>query len=101
MTRGTTGVNPGTTGVYEIRMDGFGLDAGGNDTLLTCFIGVNGVAQAQRVITVPASGYGNFSISCVSSVTAGQLIDFRFGTTGGELITIQGASVFIRYLLES
>jgi hypothetical protein len=34
--------------------------------------------------------------SAVAQVNAGQLIDFRFGSTGGELITIQGASVFVR-----
>jgi hypothetical protein len=101
MSRDTTGVTPGTSGVYEIRMDGFVLDAGGSNTLLTSFIGVNGVSIAQRLETIPSSGYGNFSISCVASVTAGQLIDFRFGSTGGELLTVQGASVFIRYLLAS
>jgi hypothetical protein len=101
MTIGGTGITVAKSGVYEIRMDGFVLDAGGNPTLLTCFIGVNGVSQAQRLETIAASTYGNFAISCVASVTAGQLIDFRFGSTGGELLTVQGASVFVRYLLEN
>lgn len=104
MPRDATGITPGKTGIYEIRMDGFVLDAGGvggGNTLLTCFIGVNGAMQAQRLETVPNAGYGNFAISCVSSVTAGQLIDFRFGSTGGELLTVQGVSIFVRYLLET
>jgi hypothetical protein len=101
MATGSLGIQPGKTGVYEIRMDGFVLDSGGNPTLLTCYIGVNGTSRAQRLHTVPTSGYANFSISCVSSLNGGELIDFRFGSNGGERIDIDGVSIFVRYLLES
>jgi hypothetical protein len=92
----STGVTPTVSGIYEIRIDAFGLDAGGNNTTLTSFIGVNNAGVAQRLISCISSIYTSVANSCVSSVAAGQLIDFRFGSTGGELITIQGASVFVR-----
>jgi hypothetical protein len=95
-TVGSTGITPTVSGIYEIRIDCFGLDAGGNPTTLTSFIGVNNAGVSQRLIGAFAFGYVTIANSCVSSVAAGQLIDFRFGTTGGELITIQGASVFVR-----
>jgi hypothetical protein len=101
MATGSLGIQPGATGVYEIRMDGFVLDAGNNNTLLTCYIGVNGTARAQRLQTVLTSAYANFSISCVSSLNGGELIDFRFGSNGGERIDIDGVSIFVRYLLAS
>jgi hypothetical protein len=96
MATGALGIQPGATGVYEIRMDGFVLDSGGNPTLLTCYIGVNGTARAQRLHTVPTSAYANFSISCVSSLNGGEIIDFRFGSSGGERIDIDGVSIFVR-----
>jgi hypothetical protein len=101
MTIGPNGIQPGTTGVYEIRMDGFVLDAGGGNTLFTCYIGVNGTSRAQRLTTVPVSSYSNFSISCVSSLNGGELIDFRFGSSGGERVDVDGVSIFVRYLLSS
>jgi hypothetical protein len=101
MATGALGIQPGATGVYEIRMDGFVLDSGNNNTLLTCYIGVNGTSRAQRLQTVLTSAYANFSISCVSSLNGGELIDFRFGSNGGERIDIDGVSIFVRYLLAS
>jgi hypothetical protein len=98
MATGALGIQPGATGVYEIRMDGFVLDSGGNPTLLTCYIGVNGTARAQRLHTVPTSAYANFSISCVSSLNGGEIIDFRFGSSGGERIDIDGVSIFVRLI---
>jgi hypothetical protein len=92
----STGITPTVSGFYEIRIDAFGLDAGGTPTLLTSFIGANSVGLSQRLHNSLTSGYVTIANSCVANVTAGQLIDFRFGTTGGELITIQGASVFVR-----
>jgi hypothetical protein len=95
-TVGSTGITPTVSGYYEIRIDAFGLDAGGNPTTLTSFIGVNNAGVAQRLQGAFAFGYVTIANSVVQQVDAGELIDFRFGTTGGELITIQGASVFVR-----
>jgi hypothetical protein len=95
-TVGSTGITPTVSGIYEIRIDAFGLDAGGSSTLLTSFIGVNNAGVAQRLANFPISLYMSIANSAVAQVNAGQLIDFRFGSTGGELITIQGASVFVR-----
>ena len=95
-TVGSTGITPTVAGYYEIRIDAFGLDAGGSNTTLTSFIGVNNVGVTQRLTSCLSNIYIGIANSAVAQVDAGELIDFRFGSTGGELITIQGASVFVR-----
>lgn len=94
----STGVTPSISGWYEIQCIVSGLDAGGANTLFSLGAGVNGTAiTGTTLTTVVSSGYGMLTVNAIAYVTAGQLIDFRCGTTGGELITVNNTSVIITY----
>ena len=98
-TVGATGITPNVTGWYEIHCNVFGLDAGGANTTFSLGIGINGAAIASTLLQSVISGiYGSISVCGVGFATAGQLIDFRAGSTGGELITVQGMNVIVKYI---
>ena len=94
----TTGITPTISGFYEIEANMSVLDLGGSNTLFTSFIGVNGVAQSTRQTIVIAGTYVVLSNKTTVFVTAGQLIDFRNGSTGGERIDLSNFNLTVKLI---
>ena len=76
-------------GYWKVKWDFSGIDAGGANTTMAYYIGVNNVYQAARATTMLSGGYGYGHIETVVAVTnVSHPIDFRAGTSSGELFTI-------------
>jgi len=86
---------------YEIEMNGEAVDGGSSPTPLISFIGVNGVQVARRAGHIQTSQFGYFSIKTTAFVQAGQLIDFRFLTGGGQSVSIPNFNITIKQVLQN
>lgn len=90
------GIAPNESGFYEITYTGFGTDAGGNATVGYLMMGVNNAEVARTEVSHVALFRAGYNISLINQVNAGQLIDFRMGTSGGEAITLNNTTIIVK-----
>ena len=95
ITKSSTGFTPTQTGYYQITFNIGARDTGGANTLFYFMIGVNGAAYTVRAQSIVSNFESIQTLNTVASVSAGQLIDFRIGTTGGDSITFGNFDVII------
>lgn len=91
-----TGITPNESGIYEISFIGYIQDAGANSTVGYLFIGVNGTEVYTSQVSMTAGFRASFALVSVSPVTAGQLVDFKFGAN--ESVSIRNSTLIIRRL---
>ena len=92
-TVGATGITPNQSGFYKIEYSGWVEDNGGSATNGIFTIGVNNVEAARTQVTVNTGWYSNISFNTIHQVTAGQLIDFRLGTSGAQSLQVRDTTI--------
>jgi len=98
--RVSQGYNVPVNAYYEIEMNGEAFDGGSSPTPLISFIGVGGVQVARRGGHIQTSQFGYFFIKTTAFVQAGQIIDFRFLTSGNQSVSIPNFNITIKQVLQ-
>jgi hypothetical protein len=94
-TVGATGITPNESGFYKIEYSGWVLDNGANPTVGYFTMGVNGV-EVSRTQASLSVNYGiPINFQTIHQVTAGQLVDFRMGTSGNESIRVRHTTITV------
>ena len=89
----------GRTGYWKIKFSLTGQDGGGNNTLLGAHIGVNNTSVCQRYGSVISGAYYTLNLETIAAVSnTGHGIDFKVGTAGGELFTINQYNLSLEYI---
>jgi hypothetical protein len=94
-TVGATGITPNESGFYKIEYSGWVLDNGTNPTIAYVTMGVNGVEVSRTQATVATSAGIPINFQTIHQVTAGQLVDFRMGTSGTESIRVRHTTIIL------
>lgn len=94
----STGITPAVSGFYEISYTGYGIDNGVSPTVGYLMAGVNNAEAVRTEISHPTVYRNGYVLRTIHQVTAGQLIDFRMSTSGGESIQMRNATIIIKRL---
>ena len=89
----------GRVGYWKITFSLTGQDAGANNTLLGAHIGLNGASVCQRYGSVISAAYYTLNLDTIVNITSvAHPIDFRVGTAGGEMFTINQYNLSLEFL---
>ena len=89
----------GRTGYWRITFSFTGQDAGGSNTQLGAHIGVNGASVCQRYGSVISAAYYTLNLDTIVNITnTSHPIDFKVGTAGGELFTINQYNLLLEFI---